>query len=69
MTCVPLLEVPQPGEPVTPVVPETPSVPADPLPPGEPAPPGEPVGPDVPEPDTPREDPIDPPAEPSTAQE
>jgi hypothetical protein len=28
----------------------------------EPHTPGEPVGPDVPEPDTPREDPIEPPA-------
>jgi hypothetical protein len=58
----PVLEVPQPVEPATPIVPEPSPVPADPEPAIEPGTPGHPVGPDVPEPDTPREDPIDPPA-------
>jgi hypothetical protein len=57
-----VLEVPQPVEPPTPAVPEPSPVPADPEPPVQPGTPGGPVGPDVPEPDTPREDPIEPPA-------
>jgi hypothetical protein len=57
-----VLEVPQPVEPATPIAPPDPSpVPTDPEPPVQPDTPGHPVGPDVPEPDTPREDPIDPP--------
>jgi hypothetical protein len=63
MSLTPVLEVPQPTEPATPIAPPEPApVPIDPEPPARPDTPGHPVGPDVPEPDTPREDPIDPPA-------
>jgi hypothetical protein len=62
----PLLKVPNPSEPVGPIVPETPSVPSDPVPSPQPSPPGDPMPPSVPGPDPDVDVPIHLPDEPQT---
>jgi hypothetical protein len=62
----PQLKVPNPGEPIGPIVPDAPTVPSDPVPSPDPTPPGNPIPPSVPEPDPDRDVPIDPPGAPQT---
>lgn len=62
----PALKVPNPGEPVGPIVPEAPTVPADPVPSPDPSPPGNPMPPSVPQPDPDVDVPIELPDAPQT---